>query len=51
VASHFIAANQHPDHDILAHFRKTLPMELEQTMKVVKLEQISLATRSRPIPH
>ena len=52
VAFRFIAANQHPDHDTLAHFRKTFLVELEdlfvqvlalaQTMKLVKLGQISL---------
>ena len=52
VAFRFIAANLHPDHDILAHFRKTFLVELEdllvqvlafaQTMKLVKLGQISL---------
>ena len=48
----FIAANQHPDHDTLANFRKTFLVELEdlfvqvlayaQTMKLVKLGKISL---------
>jgi hypothetical protein len=52
VAFRFIAANLHPDHDTLAHFRKTFLVELEdlfvqvlayaQTMKLVKLGQISL---------
>jgi transposase len=52
VAFRFIAANQHPDHDTLAHFRKTFLVALEdlfvqvltlaQTMKLVKLGQISL---------
>jgi len=52
VAFRFIAANHHPDHDTLAHFRKTFLVELEdlfvqvlslaQAMKLVKLEQISL---------
>jgi transposase len=52
VAFRFIAANHHPDHDTLAHFRKTFLVELEdlfvqvltlaQTMKLVKLGQISL---------
>ena len=52
VAFRFIAANQHPDHDTLAHFRKTFLVELEdlfvqvlalaKTMKLVKLGQISL---------
>lgn len=52
VAFRFIAANLHPDHDTLAHFRKTFLVELEdvfvqvlaiaQAMKLVKLGQISL---------
>lgn len=52
MAFRFIAANHHPDHDTLAHFRKTFLVELEdlfvqvltlaQTMKLVKLGQISL---------
>jgi transposase len=52
VASRFIAANFHPDHDTLAHFRKTFLVELEdlfvqvlalaQVMKLVKVGQISL---------
>jgi transposase len=52
VAFRFIAANHHPDHDTLAHFRKTFLVELEElfvqvltvahTMKLVKLGQISL---------
>jgi transposase len=52
VAFRFIAANHHPDHDTLAHFRKTFLVELEdlfvqvlalaQAMKLVKLGQISL---------
>jgi transposase len=29
VAFRFIAANHHPDHDTLAHFRKTFLVELE----------------------
>ena len=52
VAFRFIAANLHPDHDTLAHFRKTFLVELEdlfvqvlaiaQAMKRVKLGKISL---------
>jgi len=52
VAFRFIAANHHPNHDTLAHFRKTFLVELEdlfvqvlalaQAMKLVKLGQISL---------
>jgi transposase len=52
VAFRFIAANTHPDHDTLAHFRKTHLAELEdlfvqvlqlaQAMKLVKLGQIAL---------
>lgn len=52
VAFRFIAANLHPDHDTLAHFRKTFLVELEdlfvqvltiaQAMKLVKLGTISL---------
>ncbi|MGZ4995975.1 MAG: IS1182 family transposase [Methylobacter sp.] len=52
VAFRFIAANHHPDHDTLAHFRKTFLVEMEdvfvqvlslaQAMKLVKLGQISL---------
>ena len=52
VAFRFIAANLHPDHDTLAHFRKTFLVELEdlfvqvltyaQTMKLVKLGTIAL---------
>jgi transposase len=52
VAFRFIAANHHPDHDTLAHFRKTFLVELEdlfvqvlalaKAMKLVKLGQISL---------
>ena len=52
VAFRFIAANLHPDHDTLAHFRKTFLVELEdlfiqvltlaQAMKLVRLGQISL---------
>lgn len=52
VAFRFIAANHHPDHDTLAHFRKTFLVELEdlfvhlltlaKMMKLLKLGQISL---------
>ncbi|MGZ8907632.1 MAG: transposase [Methylobacter sp.] len=52
VAFRYIAANTHPDHDTLAHFRKTNLAELEdllvqvlqlaQAMKLVKLGQIAL---------
>lgn len=52
VAFRFIAADQHPDHDTLANFRKTFLVELEnvfvqvltlaQAMKLVRLGQISL---------
>jgi transposase len=52
VAFRYIAANTHPDHDTLAHFRKTNLGELEdlfvqvlqltQSMKLVKLGQIAL---------
>jgi len=52
VAFRFIAANLHPDHDTLAHFRKSFLVELEdlfvqvltyaQAMKLVKLGTISL---------
>jgi transposase len=52
VAFRFIAANHHPDHDTVAHFRKTFLVELEdlfvqvltlaQAMKLVKLGEISL---------
>jgi len=52
VAFRFIAANYHPDHDTLAHFRKNFLMELEdlfvqvltlaKAMKLLKLGQISL---------
>ena len=47
VAFRFIAVNYHPDHDTLAHFRKTFLVELEdlfvqvlalaQAMKLAKL--------------
>jgi transposase len=52
VAFRFLSAETHPDHDTLANFRKTFLVELEdlfvqvlslaQTMKLVKLGQISL---------
>lgn len=52
VAFRYIAANTHPDHDTLAHFRKTHLAELEdlfvqvlclaQSMKLVRLGQIAL---------
>lgn len=52
IAFRFIAANQHPDHDTIANFRKTFLVELEalfvqvlaiaQAMKLFKLGQISL---------
>jgi hypothetical protein len=52
VAFRYIAAEQHPDHDTLANFRKTFVVELEdlfvqvltlaQAMKLVKVGQISL---------
>lgn len=52
VAFRYIAANTHPDHDTLAHFRKTHLTELEdlfvqvlclaQSMKLVCLGQIAL---------
>lgn len=52
VAFRFLAANQHPDHDTIANFRKTFLVELEelfvqvlaiaQAMKLFKLGQISL---------
>lgn len=52
VAFCFLAANQHPDHDTIANFRKTFLVELEelfvqvlviaQAMKLFKLGQISL---------
>jgi transposase len=52
VVFRFIAANHHPDHDTVAHFRKTFLVELEdlfvqvltlaQAMKLVKLGEISL---------
>jgi transposase len=52
VAFRFIAADQHPDHDTLANFRKTFLVELEdllvqvltlaQAMKLVRLGQIAL---------
>lgn len=52
VAFRFISADTHPDHDTLAHFRKTYLVELEdlfvqvlslaQAMQLVKLGQISL---------
>ena len=52
VAFRFLAANQHPDHDTIANFRKTFLVELEdlfvqvlviaQTMKLFKLGYISL---------
>ena len=52
VAFRYIAAEQHPDHDTLANFRKTFLVELEelfvqvlslaQAMKLVKVGQISL---------
>jgi transposase len=52
VAFRFIAAEQHPDHDTLANFRKTFLVELEdlfvqvltlaQAMKLVRLGQIAL---------
>jgi transposase len=52
VAFRYIAANTHPDHDTLAHFRKTHLTELEdlfvqvlcmaQSMKLVRLGQIAL---------
>jgi len=52
VAFRFIAANQHPDHDTIANFRKTFLLELQelfvqvlaiaQAMKLFKLGNISL---------
>jgi transposase len=52
VAFRFLSADTHPDHDTLAHFRKTFLVELEdlfvqvlslaQAMKLVKLGQLSL---------
>lgn len=52
VAFRFLAADQHPDHDTIANFRKTFLVELEdlfvqvliiaQTMKLFKLGCISL---------
>jgi transposase len=52
VAFRYIAANTHPDHDTLAHFRKSNLAELEalfvqvltlaQAMKLVRLGQIAL---------
>lgn len=52
VAFRFIAANLHPDHDTLAHFRRTFLVELEdlfiqvlsiaKAMKLVKLGTLSL---------
>lgn len=52
VAFRFLSADTHPDHDTLAHFRKTFLVELEdlfvqvlslaQAMKLVKLGQVSL---------
>jgi transposase len=52
VAFRFIAAEQHPDHDTLANFRKTFLVELEnlfvqvltlaQAMKLVRLGQVAL---------
>lgn len=52
VAFRFLSADTHPDHDTLAHFRKTFLVELEdlfvqvlslaQAMKLIKLGQISL---------
>jgi len=52
VAFRFLSAETHPDHDTLAHFRKTFLVELEdlfvqvlslaQAMKLVKLGQIAL---------
>jgi transposase len=52
VAFRFIAAEQHPDHDTLANFRKTFLVELEdlfvqvltlaQAMKLVRLGKIAL---------
>jgi len=52
VAFRYIAANTHPDHDTLAHFRKQFLVELEdlfvqvlslaQSMKLVRLGQIAL---------
>ncbi|WP_427501198.1 IS1182 family transposase [Methylomonas sp. MED-D] len=52
VAFRFLSGDTHPDHDTLAHFRKTFLVELEdlfvqvlslaQAMKLVKLGQIAL---------
>lgn len=52
VAFRFVAAELHPDHDTLAHFRKTFLVELEdlfvqvltlaQAMKLVRLGKIAL---------
>jgi transposase len=52
VAFRYVAAEQHPDHDTLANFRKTFLVELEdlfvqvltvaQAMKLVKVGQIAL---------
>lgn len=52
VAFRFLAANQHPDHDTIANFRKTFLLELQelfvqvlaiaQEMKLFKLGNISL---------
>jgi len=52
VAFRYLAANTHPDHDTLAHFRKSFLVELEdlfvqvlslaQSMKLVRLGQIAL---------
>lgn len=61
VAFRFIAAEQHPDHDTLANFRKTFLVELEdllvqvltlaQAMKLVRLEKLPwMGPRSRPMP-
>ena len=60
VAFRFIAAEQHPDHDTLANFRKTFLVELEdlfvqvlslaQAMKLVRLGTIALdGTKSSSI--
>lgn len=52
VAFRYLAANTHPDHDTLAHFRKSFLVELEdvfvqvlslaQSMKLVRLGRIAL---------
>ena len=61
VAFRYIAANTHPDHDTIAHFRKRFLKQLKplfveilllaQTMGFLKLGRVSwMGRKSRPMP-